>query len=58
MVTDNSIIAVHVGGEIGQDINVGRLIDKILIKNIIEWGKQLNSAPFNLKEESKCVHNK
>lgn len=35
VVIGNTIIAIHVGGEIGKEFNVGRIVDETLLKNIL-----------------------
>ena len=39
---DNSVIAIHVGGDKGQ-FNVGRIIDPTLIRNAWNWIADLNN---------------
>lgn len=34
---DNTIVAVHIGGDMAKEFNVGRLVDTSLLKHLTEW---------------------
>ena len=37
VVAGSAVIAVHVGGELGKQFNVGRVVDEDLIKSVMQW---------------------
>ena len=37
VVVEEAIIAVHVGGEVGKQFNVGRVVNEGLVKSVVKW---------------------
>jgi hypothetical protein len=56
VVYGGKMIAIHTKGNIGQNLNGGRLLTPEVIKNLLAWSKEMGADPFHIDTSDLCPH--